>query len=206
MGQPKKIRLGLNGYSWSILVAFICAAFAMQYHTASISFKDFFQALPLIIVAVYWCQKSAHFTSQPENNLKKSELFKRDLFLLSFSFLLASLISLLFAYDNSDARGWWVLITYLFSLYGLLFSLTFSVIALLIKNHKIYTIIFAFLIVGLVSFGNFFPHYTLLPLLGNIDTFFVIAGSLLIAHCLLAIGSKIIELFLNNKTNNHASH
>ena len=198
MGQSEKFQLKrLNRYSWSIIVAFICATFAMQYHTASISLKDFFQALPLIVIAVFWCEKSAHTIKQPERNLKKTELFNRDLFILSFSFLLACLISLLFTYDNSDAKGWWVLIIYFITLYGLFFSLIFSVIALLIKNHKIYTMIFSFLIIVLVSLGSFFPHYTSLPLIGSIDTFFVVTGSLLIIHCLFAIGYKVVRLFFN---------
>lgn len=189
MGQPNKIRLRrLNGYSWSTIIAFICATFAMQYHTASFSFSDFFQTLPLIIVAIYWCEKSAYFIKQPEHSLKTIELFNRDLFILSFSFLLGCLVSLLFAYNNSDAKGWWSLIIYFITLYGLVFSVLFSTIVLLIKNHKTYTMIFSFLIIVLVSFGNFFPHYTSVPLLGNIDTFYVITGALLMAHFLFAIG------------------
>lgn len=198
MGQSKNFQLRrLNGYSWSIIVAFICATFAMQYHTASISPKDFFQALPLIVVSVFCCEKFAYFINQPDRNLKKTEILNRDLFILSFSFLLACLISLLFAYDNSDAKGWWVLIIYFITLYGLFFSLIFSVIALLIENHKIYTMIFSSLIIALVSLGNFFPHYTSLPLIGSIDTFFVITGSLLIVHFLFSIGYKIVRLFFN---------
>ena len=189
MGQPEKNqlrRLKLNRYSLSILIMFI-ATFAMQYHTANIFLEGFFQTLPLIVIMVYWCEKSAPLIQQSECYLKKTELFRRDLFILSFSFLLACLISLLFAYDNSDAKGWWPLIIYFITLYGFFFSIIFSIIALLIKNHKTYTIIFSFLIILLVSLGSFFPHYTPLPLLGNVDTFFVITCSLLIVHCSLFI-------------------
>ncbi|CEK09168.1 hypothetical protein [Legionella hackeliae] len=64
----------LNRYSWSLLIAFICAAFAMQYHTANIS-ADFFQILPLIIIAVYCCEKLAPLVNQPKHYLEKSKLF-----------------------------------------------------------------------------------------------------------------------------------
>ena len=59
--------------------------------------------------------------------------------------------------------------------------------------------IFSFLIILLVSFGNFLPHYTLIPLLGSVDTFFVITGLLLIVHCLFAIGCRIAWLFFNTR-------
>ena len=199
MGQLKKFQLRqLNGYSWSILIAFICATFAMGYHTDGISFEGFFQALPLIILMVYWCEKSARYMKQPECNLKRRELFKRDFFILSFSFFWACLISLIFAYNNSDAKGWWSLIIYFITLYGLFFSLIFSIIALLIKNHKIYTMTFSFLILLLVSFGSFFPRYLPLPFLRSVETFYIITGLILIIHCLVAIGCKVSGFFSNS--------
>ena len=204
MGQPKKNLLRrLNVYSWSMIIAFICAFFAMQYHTPDISLVGFFQTLPLIVIAVYWCEKSIHGIKPPECILKNIEIFHRDLFILSFSFFLGCLLSLVFAYNNSDAKGWWPFIIYFITLYGLFFAVIFSGTVLLIKNHKIYTIIFSFLILTLVSCGNFFLHHIPLPLLGRVDTFFVITGSLLIVHCLLTIGWKMIGLFFHgNKSSN----
>ena len=198
MGQSKKFqRNRLNGYSWSILVAFICATFAMVYHTAGISFEGFFQVLPLIILMIYWCEKSAHYIKQPESNLKKRELFNRDFFIIGFSFLLGCLISLIFAYNNSDAKGWWTLIIYFITLYGLFFATIFSAIALLIKNHKIYTMTVSFLTLLLVSFGSFFPRYLPIPFLRSVEVFYVITGLLLIIHCLVAIGCKVTGFFFN---------
>ena len=194
MTSSKKNKLkNLNRYSWSILVAFICALFAMHYHTANISFAGIFQTLPLIIIAIYTSEKLAPLISQPEYNLKKSRLFTRDVFILSLSFLFACLLSLIFSYHNSDARGWWPLIIYFITFYGLLFSLFFSAVALLIKNHKAYTMIFALIIIVFVSMGQLFPFYTFIPMLGDIETFYVITFSLLILHCLFTIGYKTIR-------------
>lgn len=190
----------LNGFSWAIIIAFICSSFAMQYHTNS-SFYEFFDILPLILVAIYWCEKSAPLIHLPECKLKKEGLFNRDLLLLSFSFLLGCLISLCFAYNNSDAKGWWFFIIYFMTLYGLIFSFVFSIFALLIKNHKIYTLIFSFLIIGLISFGDFLPHYITVPLIGSTETVYVITFSLLIAHCFFAIIYKIVKVFFNREPN-----
>ncbi|HAT1867573.1 TPA: hypothetical protein JBK01_06550 [Legionella pneumophila] len=188
----------LNKYSWFTLVIFIFAVFAMSYQTTNTFFDGFIQTLPLIIVFVFWSEKSARLIKQAESNLKKEELFNRDTFILSFSFLLGCLISLLFAYDNSDVKGWWVLIIYFITLYGLIFSLIFSVIALKIKNHKTYTLVFSFLIIVFVSMGKFFPRYTFIPLLGYIDTFYAVTCVLLIIHCLFAINCKIIRAIKRN--------
>lgn len=167
----------------------------MSYQTANTSFDGFIQTLPLIIIFIFWSEKSEPLIKRTESNLKKAQIFNRDTFILSFSFLLGCLISLLFAYDNSDAKGWWVLIIYFISLYGLIFSLIFSGIALLIKNHKAYILVFSFLIIGLSIFGKIFPRYTFIPSLGYIDTLYVITGALLIIHCLFAINCKVIHAF-----------
>lgn len=198
MIQQKKIRLrNLNIYSWSILIAFILATTAMHYHTARDSYENFFQTLPLIIIAVYYCEKLVSLIKRSESTLKNTELVIRDSFILTFSFLLACLFSLILAYNNSDAKGWWSLILYFYTLYGFIFSVIFSVIALLINNHKSYTIIFSFLIILLVSLGKIFPMYTVIPLLGTIETFFVITGILLICHCLVTLIYKITKLLFN---------
>ncbi len=197
MALQKKLRLkGLNGFSWAIISAFICASFAMQYHTNS-SLYEFFNVLPLILAAVYWCEKSAHLIDLPECELKTESLFNRDLLILSFSFLLGCLISLCFAYNNSDAKGWWFFIIYFMTLYGLIFSSVFSIFALVIKNHKIYTLIFSSLVIGLISLGSFLPHDVPLPFIGNTETFYAVTCLLLIAHCLFAIICKITRVFFN---------
>lgn len=183
----------LNRYSWSILISFVFATLSMLYKTAHISLEGLLQTLPLIIIAIYYCEKLAPLISQTELNLNKSELFTRDSFILTFSFLLACLLSLILAYNNSDAKTWWPLIIYLYTFYGFFFSVVFSATALLIKNHKIYTMVFSLLIIIFVSLGKFFPHYIPLPLMGSVDTFFVITGSLLIIHCLFVISYKIVR-------------
>jgi hypothetical protein len=188
----------LNGYSWFIIIAFVCASFAMQYHTNSY-FNGVFYVLPLTLVAIYWCEKAAHLINSPECDLNKVNVFHRDLFILSFSFFLGVLISLCLLFNNSDAKGWWSLIVLFMMIYGLIFSIVFSVVAISIRNHKMYTLIFSFLIIGFVSFGHFLPRYMMLPIIGSVDVFYIITCSLLIAHCLFSIGSKMFDIFFPKK-------
>lgn len=183
----------LNIYSLSIVITFICAMFAMHYRVSHISLLDFFQTLPLIVLGIYFSERLSNFINQPESKFKNNQLFIRDLLILSFSFLLGCLVSLIFSYNISDVKGWWSLIIYFITIYGVLFSTVFSIIGLLIKNHKKYTLIFAFIIFTLVSVGGFFPSYIFVPYLGNIETFYVATSSLLIFHCLFAIGCKIMK-------------
>lgn len=187
--------LNLNKYSWSILVAFICAACAMLSRTANVSLQDFVQTVPLIIIAVYYCETLAPLINRPDDSRKKAKAFTRDLFIISFSFLFAGLLCLLLPYNTSDVNGWWPLMIYFITLYGVFFSVFFSAIALLMENHKTYTLIFSFLIIVFVPAGQFFPHPPLISYFGHGDTFYRITGSLLILHGLFAVNYKLFRLF-----------
>lgn len=182
-----------------MLIVFICATLSMQYHTADFSLVDCLSVLPLALVAIYYSEELAYLVKLPDHGQKKSTLFRRDLFLLNFSFLLGCLLSFILSYNNSDVKGWWTLIIYLITLYGFIFSIVFSAIAILIENHKNYTIAFSILIIVLLSIGNFFPHYISIPLLGKIDTSYVITCLLLIFHLLFSINYKIVRLLLHKK-------
>jgi hypothetical protein len=194
MKKKYQVRIKLfNRYSWSLVLIFICAVLAMQYHTAHASFEGFFLTFPLVAIAVYWSEKSAYLIALPENQLKKRALFKRDIFIISFSFLEGCFISLILAYHNPDARGWWVFIVYFMALYGLIFSVIFSAIAALIKNHKTYIIIFSGLIMALIACGAFLLRYIHMPYIGPIDMFYFMTCTLLLIHLLFSITHQCIR-------------
>lgn len=191
----------LNRYSWSLIITFFLTALAMQYEVAHFSFEAFFQVLPLIAAFVYWCEKSTSLLVSPENKLRKAEIYRRDVLILSLGFMLGCLISLILSYQNSDARGWWSLIIYLSTLYGLLYASIFSAAALLIKNHKDYTLVFSLLIISTTSLGTFFPPYVQIPYIGNIDSFYLISVTLLSTHILFAVIYSSILSFLKSNHN-----
>ena len=199
MSQSKKFPLRrLNGYSWSVIVAFIFASIAMEYNTYHLSLESTYLSLPLIFIAVYWCEHAACLVRSPDYKLTKIESFNRDLFAISFSFFLACLLSLLFQYNNSDAKGWWGLYIYYIGLYGLVFSFLFSLIALIIPSHKTYTLVFSFIIVSFLSVTKFYPSYVTVVFIGEIDSYFVITCSLLFGHFLFFIGWKLSRLFFKD--------
>lgn len=177
----------LNSYSWSMIIAFIGAVIAMQYHTVR-SLEGFFLTLPLVITAIVWSELRAPLLKADDSALTKKTTFYRDLFLITFSFLLSGFLSLWFEYNNSDVRGWWPLIVYFNGSYGILFAFIFSKIArFLPKNHKIYTFVFSFAIVVYVSFASFFPYNLSILSLGRINTFFLVLCLLIALHLLFAL-------------------
>lgn len=185
----------LNLYSWCLLFVFFCATFAMNYQTSSISLISFFEVLPLIALIIYQSEKKSYLISHREDSIKKSEIFARNQFILSYGFLIGCLFSLLFYYNNIDVKGWWPLIVYFITFYGLFFSTIFSLVSLLINRTKIYTIIFTLIIISLVSLGKFIPKYLPIPNIGNIETFYVLTVSLLVVHCFYAIFFKMMKYF-----------
>lgn len=185
--------INLNGYSWSILIAFLGALVSMHFDMKSISVASILLTLPLIFFIIYYSERLVPLIKQPDHTADKRQSFIQDLFIISYSFLFACLISLVISYDNSAVKGWWPLMMYFITIYGLLFSFCFAIVAMLLKNHKHYTLSFALLIIGCIITEMFLPFYLFIPFLGYFDTFYVITSLLFILHCLFALSYKIIH-------------
>jgi hypothetical protein len=186
----------LNLYSWAIIFAYICASLFMQdYHSKTISLEGFFLGLPVIGVMVYWSEHSARLIKMSELSLKKNELLFRDMFLICYSALLGDLFSLIFQYGNSDVRAWWTLFLYFSGICYLIFAFIFSLIALMLHAHKLYTIVFSCFIFIIFAFSKFWPHTISIIFFGKIDTFFAIMAILILVHLILSMGNKIMKKF-----------
>lgn len=168
----------LNPYSWSIILVYVCAVFAMQYGVAIYSHEGILQTLPLIIFAVVCCEKFAPLLRRTESELNKSERFIQDLFIVNFAFLFSCLLSLVFSCHNSDAKAWWPVIIDFMMLYGLWYSLCYALLAQGLKNHKRHTLMIACLIAVMIALGQFLPQH----IFGVIETFYVVTVALLVLH------------------------
>lgn len=184
----------LNRYSWLLIITFIGVIFSMEYpffdhHNP---FEGLFLSLPVIIFALYWSQKAGYLSQCDEGKITKKMAFFRDVYVISYSFVLAILLSLLFAHSNADARGWWPFIVGWLAICGFLFATIFSYIAMLLDKHKSYTGIFAVGIVLSFSFMNFFPGYITILYFGKDDFFAAFMCLLLGMHLLLSISHRIL--------------
>lgn len=188
----------LNRYSWSLIIAFICATIVMQYHTGHITFEGFYLSLPLVCIMVHWCEQRAPLIRMKDYLLTKQESFGRDLFMISYSFVLAGLFSLLFQYNNSDVRGWWPVFFYFNSLVGVLFALVYSLIALMLPLHKMYVVCSTSIIMLLITFLKFWPNNIYFLFIEKVDFYYVIIFSLFIIHVLSVLGYILYQL-LHNK-------
>lgn len=184
----------LNGLTWLIIVAFIAAIFTMVYFSPSILWEGIVISIPLIVIALFWSEKTGYLIKKEDDQLTKKEMFLQDLFLITYSFFLAVLFSLLFQYNNSDVKGWWPLIIYIMSFYGFVFALTFSLIALILNSHKIYSIIFSLIIFCAFLFSKFWPLYFHGLYIGNVSSFFTIYFGLISIHLLICIFYKSYKL------------
>jgi membrane-associated HD superfamily phosphohydrolase len=156
----------------------------MQYHISQFSLGGFFLVSPLIGLAIFCSGKIMYLQEHNNNYVTRDNEFKRDVFLISYSFLIASLISLLPEYDNSDARTWWSISVYYVSLIGVIFSLFFAYFNRFLRIHKIYTNIFSLIIIIMLSLPKLFPLYVSVIFLGEISFFWIILFTLGFLHLL----------------------
>lgn len=119
-----------------------------------------------------------------KNRMARENNFQRDVFLISYSFLIASLISLLPEYDNSDVRAWWGVSVYYVSLIGIMFSWFFASFNCFSRDHKVYTNIFSLIIIMMFSLPKLWPIYVSMIFLGEISFFWMMMFTLGFLHFL----------------------
>ena len=181
----------LNIFSWALLSVFLSASFAMEYHSSDRFWEGPLMVLPIIFMFVLWSERVVFLIKQKDLELTKVLIFRRDLFLITFSFLFAELFYLTMEYNNTDARGWWPLAVAFMGLYGFVFSLIYASLAMLFANHRGYTIGFSWTIVALFFVLKFLPHAVSLGSFGVLETFFVLMSVLLGVHLIICVLSKL---------------
>lgn len=181
-----------NIYSWTLTIIYFVVVTTMEYFSYKISMESLFLTLPLISILIFWSEGTTSVIQKPESYLTKTEEFKRDLFLVGYSFISGYLLSLLFQYDNSDTRGWWPLTIYFITAVGSLFACIFSLIAMMLNYHKKYTLACSFVLILSLMFVSFMMHLNPLSVFAKYETFYIILLFLIGLHLLLCLGYKVI--------------
>ena len=178
----------LNRYSWLIIIFYLSGTLTMESLTynSSVHFEGIYITLPIVLAFIYWSQKTSNILFMSGSKTKKSDRFKIDLFLITTSFLLAGLLSLIMDLNNIDLRGFWPFLIILISVYGFFFSAIYSISGLISnKNHKNYTLIFASSIILIFSLLRFFPKNIRFSNLIEIESFYALSIILLLINLVL---------------------
>lgn len=176
-----------NIYSWILFIIYVTVVTVMEYFSHTFSVENIYISLPLIAMFIIWSEKITlviHITDK--------EVFNRDFFLISYSFISGNLISLLFQYNNSDTLGWWPLGIYIISVFGVVFAWLFSLIAMMLKNHKKYTLIFSMVLISVLIFISFMMHLEPLSIYAKYETFYIIFSIIISIHLVLCLGYKYV--------------
>lgn len=168
-------------------IVFTCI---IELFSATKPLEGFYITLPLVLITLFLSQ----ITCCSKNVSKKINwaiVLNKNIFFITYCFLIGGLISVIFNFNNIDLLGWWPLFLYLLYFSGLVFSLAFSIISWTIKYHNhIYNSVFYMVIVFLMIFLKMFPHY----IFGNVDVGLAILMTLLSAHLLLTILFKLLKI------------
>lgn len=154
------LRFGKQNYlSWLLIVCYFLAILSMDVLSTRFTFEGTVLTLPLILLILLLIQKNNYLINLKDTNLTKREVFFRDFLFVSYSFILAGFLSLLFQYKNVDAKGWWPLFIYLNSIYGVIFSLLFAYASTLLQDHRTYSIIFSIITLFTFTFSKYWHLY-----------------------------------------------
>jgi len=159
----------LNPYVFFLLAAYLGTTFAMEYGTASFSLQGFVFVSPIILGLLLASGRHMQAKRQDVDFIICGVLHERDIFLISYSFIFAILISLMTQYDNSDAKGWWGIALYFNSIIGFIFALFYAYFNQLARYHDIYTNVFSTVVLVVFSLYALWPSDIKIMLIGTID-------------------------------------
>jgi len=188
----------LNIFSWVLIFIYLTVLTTMEYFSYQFSWESIYFSLPLITAFIFWSERTALLIQKVDGSLTRTEGFKRDLFLISFSFIAGDLLSLLFQYNNSDALGWWPLAIYVVSAFGILFAVIFSLVAMMLNNHKVYAVIYSIVLILVHMFASFMMHLDPLSFFSQSGTFYIVFLFLICVHFLICLTYKFIYVRLLN--------
>lgn len=176
-----------NRYSWLLFVLFVITVFILELKPQSAPMNGLFQSTPLIAIFILWSE----VRYQKVKNMLRYDHFIWDFFIVTYSFIIGSLIGLCFQFRITEAMELWPLYLYFMATLGMVFSIIFSLGALLLSPHKSYTFIMCVIILFIIIFYNIYNN--LFPNHVDEQLLYIFWGLLLCLHfivCLIYIVRK----------------
>lgn len=192
IAKCKNKLISLNGYSWFLIVIFILLSCIMESFHRTSSFEGCLIGLPLIIWVIFFSHMIPHITPKKHDWL---DIIIKNIFLLSYCFLVGGVFFVILNRSNIDIGGWWPVFLYVMYFYGIVFSLIFSCISWMLSyDHQGYNVFFCFITILLLAFIKIFPQHIKIYYFGKTDILFVIFLGLLITHFLCAALLKLLRV------------
>lgn len=192
----KKIGLeSFNWYSWALIAIFILVSWIIESFHRTSPFEGSFISFPLITLAVFFCQMNDNLTRLISKKHNWIDIVIKNIFLITYCFLVGSIFFVILNHRNADVGGWWSIFLYVMYFYGFIFSLIFSAISWAVSyyNH-VYNSFFCIIIILLLASLKIFPHYIKIAHFGEIDVLFVILFGLLTAHFFFTLLFKLLSV------------
>ena len=185
----------LNRYSWGLIFIYFIVATTMEYFSYRVSLENIFLTLPLIGALIFWSQKTTLLNRKADSFMTKLEIFYRDLFVVCVGFICGYFLSLLFQYDNSDTLGVWPFAIYFSAILGLLLACVFSLIAMILNEHKRYTFVFSSFLMLWLIISSFLAYHKPFSVFARDETFYAALFFLIGIHLLICLGYRIMIFF-----------
>lgn len=176
-----------NSFNIFLMAIYITISLVMSIGSAASFVQNTGSLFFEIILLIIW---GTIFTY--ERKQKKLSPFSFDFFVMTYVFVVAIMIGLMFEDKNPDVLGWWPVMVVLGCIFGLGWSLIFSGFAALLKSHEKYTKYFALLMVtGLILILASVSHHVM-----SEKYLYYFLSFTLIMHATLCIYEKFRQLFL----------
>lgn len=131
---------------------------------------------PLVILLIVWSE----IKFPKEKKMIPPNCYNWDFFILTYTFVIGGLLTLILQFRIYEAMDLWPLYLYFITILGIAFALVYSLLALVLDKHKRYTVLYcaiiAFLFLLISLLDNLYPKQS------HEFLFYVILVSLLGVH------------------------
>jgi hypothetical protein len=201
----------LNRYSYVLLFTVLAMLFSTRTDLLFDDWRMFVSVLGTILICfvpliamVFW---SEFLTNQLNNEqpISKKESFFRDMYLITYAFVLFSYVLILLSDQHSDVRGWWPLIIEVYAVGGLILGSFYGLCSLLLNaRHWYYSFSFIAVLVATLIMVNYMPYSIHLKYIGTISSLSFCISLLFTMHLLICLAyyllKKIALIFKSAKT------
>lgn len=137
-----------NRYSWLLSILFLITSLRMTFKSQSDSLKGIMITAPLIILLIIWSE----IKFPKGKKIISSNYYNWDFFILTYTFAIGGLLTLILQFRISEFMDLWPLYLYFITILGIAFAFVYSLVALPLNRHKRYTFFYSAILI-------FFSYY-----------------------------------------------
>ena len=105
-------------------------------------------SLLITLFGVFSVEKSTILFEKFSNSFSSKDNFQYDFYVMNALVIAITFFYIFWERNNTDMKAWWIYAEVIFVMYGVIFSFLYALIGMLLKPHRLYTLVFSLVFLG----------------------------------------------------------